>query len=402
MKKTLLICSRYPLPEDHGQTMRTMNFVRFFKNCGTVDIAYSSILPGGQVGNPIFSHEYFLEKENVERFQERLIRWAKIKSRPIPVSKYNDASEKQLLSLIESNDYNYILIRYVINTWSLFKLTTKYKMRTIIDFDDILSGSLYESERASANGSFRKFRLRLNQKYLINYEKKCLNFGASLFCSEDDKARLVAKNEENNAFVVPNIYENKSFEDYNFGEGFKNGNILLFVGALGYGPNIIGLKWFVESVFPDFKKVFPNARLLLVGRSPDSGIKQLCESTNGVELYADVPDIKEYYKKCKVAIVPLLSGGGTRIKILEAALANRPVLSTPVGAEGLDLVDEIDLLLFKNARDFSFKYSKLLNREKYNSLIYNAKNLVLDKYSVQRFNEAMEEVLYALELKNAA
>jgi glycosyltransferase involved in cell wall biosynthesis len=397
MKKTLLICPRYPLPEDHGQTLRTMNFVRFFKNYGTIDIAYSSIFDREQVGNPIFSHEYLLEKENAERYQERLIRWAKIKSRPIPVSKYSDASEKQLLSLIESNDYDYILTRYVINTWSLFKLTTKYKMRTIIDFDDILSSSLYESMFSSVNRIYKKLIVALNRKFLMNYEKKCLNFSASLFCSEEDKAQLIRNKKIDNAFVVPNIYENKTFEDYNFGDGFRNGNILLFVGALGYAPNIIGLKWFIESVFPEFKKAFSDAKLLVVGHSPDFEIKRVCESEEGVELYADVPDLKEYYKHCKAVVVPLLTGGGTRIKILEAALANRPVLSTPVGSEGLDFTDKTNLLLFENAHEFSAQYKKLLDKNKYDSLIQSAKKLVLTKYSMKNFNNAMEKVLNEIE-----
>lgn len=400
MKKTLLICGYYPLPENIGANMRTMNFVRFLKNYGSVEIAYSNVLPGAQVGNPIFSNEYLLKNKDHKRFKKRLISGF-IKGIPVPVYEFCDNSQLLLLSLIASNDYDYILVRYIYNTSSLLKISLKYKMRAIVDFDDILSGSLYESTLGSVNGRFKKFIMNLNKRLLTNYEKKCLDFSASLFCSKEDMSRVVGKSNRINSFVVPNIYHNKSFEDYDFGDGFSNGNVLLFVGTLGYGPNSTGLKWFIESVFRDFKERYPDARLLVIGRSPDIKIKILCENEDGIELYGGVPDVKEYYKKCKAVIVPLLAGGGTRIKILEAALANRPVLSTPIGAEGLDLVDENDLLLFDNAQDFSLQYSKLLDRKKYNSLISNAKHLVLDKYSVQRFNEVMEEVLYALEHKNA-
>ena len=381
------------MPENIGTNMRTMNFVRFFKNHGFVDIAYSRIMPGGQTENPIFSHEYFLEQEVAESFQDRLIRWINIKRRPFPIRKYTDASERQLLSIIESNDYDYIFVRYIYNTSSLFKLLEKYKMRTIIDFDDILSGSLYESEIVSANGYLRRLRFRLNQRLLMNYEKRCLNFGASLFCSKEDMSRVAGNCNRTNTFVIPNIYDNYSFRDYNFGSGFGNNHNLLFVGTLRYKPNIDGLKWFIESVFPDFKKDFPDAKLLVIGHSKGPEIENLCKSRDGIEIYTNVSDIKEYYKKCRVAIVPLFTGSGTRIKILEAAFAGRPVLSTPIGAEGLEFLDNRDLLLFNNASDFIRQYQKILNKEKYLSLTNNAKQIVTSKYSIDNFNPIMQKII---------
>ena len=393
MKKTLLICRKYPLPENLGESMRTMAFVRFFQNYGTVDIAYTSRSTGEQVENPVFSNEFLLEDNGVSKsFKKRLINGF-IKGVPVPVHDFHDASQRLLLARIKANDYNYILVRYISNTGILFRLETKYSARSIIDFDDILSGSLYDSRFGSVKGALKKNILALNRQFLMNYERKCLNFGASLFCSDKDRARLIRKHQKTNTFVVPNIYANQSFRDYNFDDGFKNANILLFVGTLNYGPNIHGLEWFIESVFPHFKKEYSDAKLLVVGLSPRDGLRKLCERRDGIELYSDVPDVKEYYKQCRAVVVPLLAGSGTRIKILEAALANTPVLSTRVGAQGLDLVEETDLLLFENARDFCLKYSKLLNRNKYNSLISNARNVVLSHYSVQRFNDVMEQVL---------
>lgn len=401
MKKTLILCSHYPLPENIGTNIRTMNFVRFFKQSGSVDIVYSFILPGAHVGNPVFSNEYHLAKESVKSFQERFKRWVNIKNRPLPISRYEYASEKKLLSLIKSNDYDYIVVRYLINTWSLFKLPVKYKKRTIIDYDDVVSGSLYESSMASANGSLRKIRLRWNQKFLINYEKKALNFGASLFCSKEDKLRVVGGNDRSNTFVVPNILHNESFENYNFGDGFENGNNLLFVGTLNYEPNIKGLKWFIDSIFASFKQKYSDSKLLVVGHFPDQEVKKLCEMNLGIELYANVSDIRKYYKHCRAVIVPLLAGGGTRIKILEAALANRPVLSTPIGAEGLQLKDGEDILLFNNSYDFFTKYAELFEKIRYSSLIRSAKSAILSKYSTQNFNESLEKVIDYFDIKNS-
>ena len=397
MKKTLLISREHPLPEDHGSSMRTMNFARFFKNFSTVDLAYSYKSNGNQVKNYTFSNEFFLEDKGASESYKRRFISGLIKGIPMPVRDYGKASQRFLLKVINEKDYDYIIVRYVANASLILNVGTKYKMRTIIDFDDILTDSLYESRFGFVKGLPKKSLLILNKKVLRNYEKKCLNFGASLFCSEKDRAEMVKEHQNSKTFVVPNIYDNRSFEHYDFGDGFKNKNVLLFVGTLGYKPNSDGLKWFLESVFPDFKKKYVDARLIVVGRSPKEELKALCNNRNDIELYSDVPDVKKYYKQCKALIVPILSGSGTRIKILEAALANTPVLSTPKGAEGLDLVDENEVLFFRNSIEFCVKYNMLNNEYKYRSLLKNAKEAVLNKYSKKKFNDVMEKVLWSLE-----
>ncbi len=396
--KTLIICSHYPLPENIGSNMRTMNFARFFRKYGTVDIAYSNTLHGeGEGGSFLFSNEYFLRKESCGGLQKRLMRWINVRSRPLQIARYDTASERKLLSLLESGAYDYIVVRYAINTWSFFGKASGYRARTIVDFDDILSGSLYETKMEKVEGFFRKLRFRMNHRFLTEYEKRCLTFGASLFCSEKDRAIVTAEGMRDNTFVVPNIYNNRSFEEFDFGDGFSNENTLLFIGSLNYMPNKNGLKWFMESVFPVFKQNYPDARLLVVGRSPDKDIRELCREDAGIELHEDVPDIRPYYGTCRAVVVPLLAGGGTRIKILEAAIAGRPVLSTPVGAEGLNLKDNQEILKFQDAQEFISQYGKIQLRDIYDSLVRRAKHHVLNNYSVSNFNARMQEVLDYLE-----
>jgi glycosyltransferase involved in cell wall biosynthesis len=406
MKRTLLICGRYPLPEDHGSPLRTMNFVRYFLSHGSVDIAYSQVSPDIRREDSLFSNEIFLKKRdffrnygNCPNYKDRMHRIMNLKKLPLPILEFCLDSERLLLSQVETNDYDYILSRYLYNTSILFKLPRKYKVRTIVDYDDVLSGSLYDAMVDSVIGLHKKLIVTLNRKFLVHYERKCLEFGASLFCSDKDRAEFVNNDRMSSTFVVPNIYANTSFEGCDFKDGFQNANVLLFVGSLGYGPNVRGLKWFIESTLPDFRKKYPDARLMVVGRYPSNDIKDLCESMDGIDLYSDVPDLKEYYRKCRAVIVPLLSGGGTRIKILEAALAGRPVLSTPVGADGLDFTDGVDLLLFRNAHELCSQYTKLFDKNIYNSMIDNANRIVLNNYSIKQFNAAMETVMDEIDQK---
>ena len=114
--------------------------------------------------------------------------------------------------------------------------------------------------------------------------------------------------------------------------------VLLFVGTLHYEPNMEGLRWFFSKVWGEIKEEIPDLEMLVVGRNPTEEIISLTRK-NGVKLLSDLPDITEAYAAASLAIIPLLSGSGTRIKILEAGAYGIPIVSTDKGAEGLALQD---------------------------------------------------------------
>jgi glycosyltransferase involved in cell wall biosynthesis len=112
---------------------------------------------------------------------------------------------------------------------------------------------------------------------------------------------------------------------------------LLFLGSLDWRPNLDGVQLLLDSIFPTVRAREPNATLCLVGRNPPEGLRRTVAHTPGVELYADVPDVRPFLARCAALVVPLRIGGGSRLKILEALASGTPVVSTRVGAEGLHL-----------------------------------------------------------------
>jgi polysaccharide biosynthesis protein PslH len=393
MKRTLIICEYYPLPETTGSYIRTMNFVRFFRELGLVDIVYSYSGNDNNISKAIFSKEYLLKKKNYPvHFIDRSV--AMLSGRPFPIRTYDDVEKKLFLSIIETNNYDYILVRYIVNAHSLFNVLSKHKKKIILDIDDLYSNSLYDSLFSPTTSTIRKIFRSLNRKLLLRYEKKCLDLNISLFCSEKDEKKL--SRDVNRSYIVPNTYSNTKFEEYEFGDGFENTKILLFVGMLSYSPNFMGLKWFIENVYPKFKHAHTDAKLLVVGHLSDfhkNEVLRLCSEAQGIELHSNVPDIRIFYKRSMAVVVPILTGSGTRIKILEAALAGRPILSTPVGAEGLSLNDERELLYFRNDDEFIRSFNEICKKEKYQMLVRNAKEIVRSKYSKNSFEESMQKVL---------
>ena len=110
---------------------------------------------------------------------------------------------------------------------------------------------------------------------------------------------------------------------------------VLFVGGLHWPPNAQGVAWCVEHVWPQVTRAVPGAQLIIVGRASD-GQRRALEATAGVSVVGYVADVGEWFARARAFVIPLLSGGGMRVKMLEAFARGVPVVATPVGAEGID------------------------------------------------------------------
>lgn len=108
-----------------------------------------------------------------------------------------------------------------------------------------------------------------------------------------------------------------------------------FLGAMDWMPNIEGVLWFVREVLPLVRQRVPGTRFKIIGRNPPPSIRALATAESGIEVTGTVDDVQPHVHGCNLIVVPLLSGGGTRIKIFECMAMGVAVVSTTIGAEGL-------------------------------------------------------------------
>lgn len=134
---------------------------------------------------------------------------------------------------------------------------------------------------------------------------------------------------------------------------------LLFVGSMSYRPNEEGALWLKRSVLPRVRKAFPGAHVHVVGRSPTAAV--LAEATDDYLVHGSVDDVRPYYGRARVVVVPVLSGGGTRLKVIEAAAAGKAIVSTPLGAEGFGAEPGRHLLQATTDVDFAAAVVSLLD-----------------------------------------
>jgi glycosyltransferase involved in cell wall biosynthesis len=167
---------------------------------------------------------------------------------------------------------------------------------------------------------------------------------------------------------------------------------LLFTGTMNYAPNSEGILWFASRIWPEILALRPDARLLIVGRDPPPRVRELAAS--GVEVTGEVPDVAPYFARATVAVVPLRSGGGSRLKVLEALAAGRAVVSTSVGAEGLELEHGVHLLLEDEPGAFAAATLRLLDDAELRARLAAAGHRrVEEHYDWRVLGERLEELL---------
>lgn len=127
--------------------------------------------------------------------------------------------------------------------------------------------------------------------------------------------------------------------------------VVLFLGSMDWEPNIDGVQYFVESMWPAIRAAVPGARFQVVGRNPAPSIRRLAAAD--VEIVGTVPSVVEYLHRAAAVVVPLRVGGGTRLKIYEAMGAGKAVISTTIGAEGLDYHDGRDIVIADTPEAFA-------------------------------------------------
>ncbi len=391
--KTLLISSQYPLPEIGGNRIRTMNFARYFKKFGDVDLAWYQDSPPEHHAATVFSQEFPIIRTTCSKKQNRLqglydqVRQEK----PWIVCSYSEETVEELQGLIERGGYDQIVCRYAVSAYPLLSLFKKTRKKVIVDIDDIMTPDLYRAVYGSLPG-IRKIRSLLDMKLYTTYQANCARIGKALVCSDDDRRLLLQRAPTADVHVVPNVAPQLRLPDSYRLDGFDNMDTLLFVGNLAYPPNVSGLQWFVGNIFSRLATEYTGIRLLVVGKDPDSSVRAVCNSHAQVELIENPVDIIPFYEQCGVVVVPLLSGGGTRIKILEAGRARRPVISTETGAYGLSLQDRRTYLTMDGYTSFKDSYDWLKNHDHYSSLVDSMQQFVERDFTAKNFEQALDRV----------
>ena len=199
--------------------------------------------------------------------------------------------------------------------------------------------------------------LRWQAPRVARLERDILRRAAGASCVSEKDARALASGGGEPPLVVPNGVD---LTRYIFRPEPSSEEFVFFVGDLTWPPNREGIRWFRSEVWPILARLRPSARVEVLGRGGESLRGLAGHGPPGFAFLGEGSDTRPLWRRAAVAIVPLLTGGGTRLKILEAAACGVPVVSTPVGAEGLDFEAGREIELASEASEVAAAVARLL------------------------------------------
>ncbi len=301
--------------------------------------------------------------------------------------------KKQLDDLIDSKYFDIVLVDQLM---SQYIVCFNKKVQAVLDVVDPLVYSVHENylyEKKTIMKFLRALNfLRYKYVYMPCYQDYANYFFVTqthhklleLYLPKSRKYYYIPQG-VNISFFTPSISSEEEV------------NSILFTGGMSYIPNESAVIFFIENIFPLIKNVIPNIKFYVVGLDPSSQI--LNYNSKNIIITGFVEDIREYFKRACVVVVPIIvDDGGYKIKVLEAMAMAKPCVSTPLGIKCLDIENEVNVIVADNPQLFADNVIRLIKNEEIRKTIgKNARALVEKKYSTEdmckSINNAIQEIV---------
>ena len=345
--RILFLSPRQSFPARSGAKLREYHFLRALGQSAEISYLYF-IDPGA---SPLTASDLPFCREVVGVPKPPAYGLAKtamgiLGSWPLPILNYTSPEMSDAVSrVLDARDFDIVhldsihMIRY-----AQAAAERNPGLRAIYNWHNIESEAMHRYSATTAAFARRWYAAQTAGK-LETLESNILQMAfGHIVCStrERDKLRQIAPGAR--IEIVENGVDTRYFAEQVPPAPGGSRRQIVFVGAMDYFPNSEAAVFFANNIWPRMKRALGVIELTIVGANPGPPILALSKQW-GVNVTGMVPDVRPYYRGALAAVVPLRTGAGTRLKILEAMAAGVPVISTPLGAEGLEVTDGENILL---------------------------------------------------------
>jgi glycosyltransferase involved in cell wall biosynthesis len=254
---------------------------------------------------------------------------------------------------------------------------------------------LWERQAKVESNLLLRSLIRLEARRVRRYESQLLRrFDAVFAVSAPDRDALSALGlEPQKLKLLPNLPDPTLLEQPELDFG-RCGPVVLYLGTLSWIPNVEGVKRFLRHVWPLVTEAVPEARFLIAGRGAADRLEWFARNTPAVDFVGPVDDPERLYSSARVFVEATRSGGGTKLKVLNALARGLPVVASPLGAEGLAVVDGDHLLIRDDDAAFAQAVIALLSDKALWSRLSRAgRSLVRERYVAEVAYRVLDEVL---------
>ena len=374
-RKQMLVVSPFsPHPPVHGGAVRMFSLLKRLRHAVEIDLVTYVDTPDESDAASVAALEEICRHVTLVERKEIT------PSGPLDPSPIHGFRSQQMAEAIEYylERYDYDVVQVEYTHMAHYMPPPANQMKRVLVEHDVSFMSLWRSS-ALLSGAAAKLSNLYDWMRMLRYEIKAVeNAELVVVMSEHDRSELGKFADTHSIHSVPNGVDCNQFRPQN---DHRVPDSILFVGFFRHEPNVQAVDYFCRDVMPLIRKDRPEASLQIVGASPPVKIQQLANEP-GIEVLGKVDDISAYYRKCAVFVAPILKGSGTRLKILEAMASGSPVVSTTIGAEGLDVQDGKHLLIGDTPEAMADAVKTLLsNQELSTSIAAQARELVVARYN---------------------
>ena len=311
------------------------------------------------------------------------------KAAPYAVSRFASAKVKQALKNCLSQK------RHDVTICDFLDAAINFPERTSVPavlFQHNVESEIWRRHASNGSSGMKKLVYRMESSKMLRYEQQALaRFDHVIAVSDHDKKLMSAWTAPERISVVPTGVDTELFCP---DPTVEEKPLVVFVGAMDWEPNVDAVKYFSAEIWPFILADVPQARFRVVGRNPDRRVKALKSSS--VEVTGRVPSVVDHLREAAVVVVPLRVGGGTRIKIYEAMASGKAVVSTTVGAEGLDVHHGEDIVLSDEPREFASSVVRLMKEHEFRKRVGAAATALARNYGwpiiAAKFAQILEAV----------
>lgn len=239
-------------------------------------------------------------------------------------------------------------------------------------------------------GVIQRWYVRREARKLRSFEAAvCGNFRTNITVSANDSRELLEICPKAVTDVVPNGVDTDYFVPRRGGENES----VIFTGGMNMFANRDGIDWFLEAVWPLVRQEQPRVRFIVIGQRPSSNLLAAVGRGEGVEALGFVKDVRPAVAEAAVFVVPLRVGGGTRLKVLDAMAQGKAIVTTSLGAEGIDIRDGEHVIVADDAPSFAARIVELLcNPARRRALGDAARKRVEESYAWSQLGRRLADI----------
>lgn len=284
--------------------------------------------------------------------------------------------QRKIKALLESEQVNIVQCEHSRMAHYANLLPANSGAKTLLTFHNV-AAQQFDTIYRITHSLMPKFRAWLFSRQMRCWEAHCVRtFDRCITVSENDRSLLLQDVPQQRIELVANGVDTQVCRPLPRPKGVPT---FILIGLMSYQPYTDSAIYFCETILPLIRKAIREVKVLVVGPNPPLSVKLL--NGNGVTVTGRVPDVAPYYQESCISVVPLRAGGGTRLKILEAMAFGRPVVSTSLGCEGLNVRHEEHLLIADEPQQFAERVLRLLRDDDlYTRIANRARALVEAEY----------------------